>query len=181
MDIENVKIGEQIILLKENDTDGLERLSLDIKNCQGETVMKLGLPWDIVDMIYRWKKDQIDLEDIDMYIQDVREEAEDQYRAFTADKMQEVREELLVELNGIRDNDDGWYRMIRSAVKSYGWDHREELEGPKKTYWLCPTDSYGQRNGDVHQVELTEWEYQQRRKHQFLYDNYVTALAAAQD
>lgn len=50
----------------------------------------------------------------------------------------------------------------------------------KEYYWL-PTDSYGQPSGMVVPVTLTESEYKARRRYEYIYDNYYSALTRAND
>lgn len=52
----------------------------------------------------------------------------------------------------------------------------------KKTYYILPRDQYGQPNGSVDIVELTDAEYQEHKAHgEYILDNYMSALCRAQD
>ena len=51
-----------------------------------------------------------------------------------------------------------------------------------KTYYILPRDSYGQPNGDVLEVSLTDTEYSERKAQgEYIMDNYLSALYRAQD
>lgn len=54
-------------------------------------------------------------------------------------------------------------------------------EGIKKTYYLLPTDNYGQPDGNIRPVQLTKSEYEQMKKSEWVYDNYAQASYRAQD
>ena len=52
----------------------------------------------------------------------------------------------------------------------------------KKTYYILPRDQYGQPDGNVNEVYLTDAEAQEYRDHGvYLMDNYLSALYRAQD
>jgi hypothetical protein len=58
----------------------------------------------------------------------------------------------------------------------------EEKNMEKKTYYILPRDQYGQPNGSVDIVELTDAEYQEHKAHgEYILDNYMSALCRAQD
>lgn len=60
--------------------------------------------------------------------------------------------------------------------------HRKGIDMETKTYYILPRDQYGQPNGCINTVELTEVEAQEYRDHGvYLMDNYLSALYRAQD
>ena len=51
-----------------------------------------------------------------------------------------------------------------------------------KTYYILPRDQYGQPNGLINEVDLTDAEAQEYRDHGvYLMDNYMSALYRSQD
>lgn len=131
---------------------------------------------EIIEGIYRWRQRQYDLQDIDNFIAEIEAGEANVIARMTAEKMRQYRDEILSSYQEIRDDRGDWADWLECAIQSVEWNHRE-----KKTYWKCPTDQYGQRTGDVFELQLADWEYEKRRKHEFLYDSYEAALAAAQD
>lgn len=56
----------------------------------------------------------------------------------------------------------------------------------KKTYYYCPLDGFGQPNGDVQRIELTEEEYAAIKKdvfspYYYCYESYSDASRRALD
>ena len=165
--------GQYTLCIPEEEGETLKLTLFDKCGNPGQTI---DLHPATVEAIYRWRQDQYDLEDVDFYIDNVERGDESPQSGMTAEKLKAIRVELRDLYQGARDDSGNWIEYIRAAVQQYEWDHRET-----KTYWKCPRDQYGQRTGDVIEVQMAEWQYNERSKHEFLYDSYEAALAAAQD
>lgn len=165
--------GQYTLCIPEEEGETLKLTLFDKCGNPGQTI---DLHPATVEAIYRWRQNQYDLEDVDSYIEDLEKGEELVQAGMTAEKLKPIREEIRNLYRGIIDDNGRWIDDVRSAVLQYEWDHRET-----KTYWKCPRDRYGQRTGDVIEVQLAEWQYNERSKREFLYDSYEAALAAAQD
>ena len=52
----------------------------------------------------------------------------------------------------------------------------------KKAYYILPRDSYGQYDGNVNEVALTDDEYKERKEcGEVITDNYMSALYRSQN
>ena len=142
----------------------------------GTADLRVVLSHAVCAQIYEWQQAMIDMEDIHSYIDDVEEGVAPQWQDMTPERMRSVDTEILERVQTIRRDSDQWYSDTIRAVHGYEWDHRQRIR-----VWACPTDSYGQRNGDVVSVLMDEEEFERERKHAFLYRTYEEALAAAQD
>ena len=50
-----------------------------------------------------------------------------------------------------------------------------------KTYYLLPTDGYGQPDGRIEEIQLTPEQYNERKRFEWIFDNYYSALCRSQD
>ena len=165
--------GQFRVSLPDNENEDPEITIFD--KC-GNPAQTLPIHPTIMEAIYDYQMRKHDLEDIDTYISNLEAGEEDVISGMTPEKLKPIRLEILELYQERRFNSDQWLYDLQNACQ--GWEYAHRV---LKKYWKCPIDQYGQRNGDVIEVQMAEWQYESRKKHEFLYDSYEAALAAAQD
>lgn len=116
------------------------------------------------------------------YNEATKELFEDNMKQILHEAGEELIEGFLINLADAADHEIREY-LLKRGFTEYFEDSRHLGENTEiKKYYILPLDNYGQPDGSVETIELTEEEFNKLKKtYIYVYDNYMQALRRAQD